>query len=78
VTSPIKWWRQPDHYDWISGYRQARRMTPLTRAMVALTAAALGIAPLAMLAGSHPPSSPSGWPWRYSPAPVRWVAHFCS
>jgi diguanylate cyclase len=60
VTAPIVWWRQPDHYDWISGYLQARRMTPHTRATVALTAASLGIAPLAMLASPHPPSGPIG------------------
>ena len=50
-----RWWRQPDHYDWLSGYLAARNLQRVTRYMVAFTVGATGLAPLlALLSPSAP------------------------
>jgi diguanylate cyclase (GGDEF)-like protein len=50
-----RWWRQPDHYDWLSGYLAARNMRRFTRYMVACTVGTTGLAPLlALLSPSAP------------------------
>ncbi|MCU1698333.1 MAG: hypothetical protein JWR34_4396 [Mycobacterium sp.] len=50
-----RWWRQPDHYDWLSGYLAARNLRRLTRYLVAFTVGATGLAPLLVLLS---PSAP--------------------
>ena len=45
----VHWWRQTDHYDWISGYLLARKMRALTRAIMALVAGSFGVIPLLLL-----------------------------
>jgi diguanylate cyclase (GGDEF)-like protein len=42
------WWRQPDHYDWLSGYLDAQRLGGLTRFMMVAVIVLLGIAPVLM------------------------------
>ena len=37
------WWRQADHYDRLSAYLQARGMATVTRAIIAVIAAALSV-----------------------------------
>lgn len=31
-----RWWNQPDHYDWLSGYLESQGLRPITRLMMAL------------------------------------------
>lgn len=46
-----KWWNQPDHFDWLSGYLQTRGLaTPLRRAL-AVVAASLALVPINALWG---------------------------
>jgi hypothetical protein len=50
-----RWWRQPDHYDWLSEYLAARNLRRFTRYMVACTVGTTGLAPLlALLSPSAP------------------------
>lgn len=49
------WWRQPDHYAWVSAYLQIRRMTGMTRAALAIITATFAVVPFAMLWSSAPP-----------------------
>ncbi|MDO0977065.1 GGDEF domain-containing protein [Mycolicibacterium frederiksbergense] len=42
------WWRQPDHYDWLSGYLDAQRLRGLTRSMMVAVIVLLGTAPVLM------------------------------
>lgn len=42
------WWRQPDHYDWLSGYLDAQRLRGFTRLMMVAVIVALGTAPVLM------------------------------
>ncbi|MBW0019813.1 MAG: GGDEF domain-containing protein [Mycobacterium sp.] len=48
------WWRQPDHYDWLSEYLAARGLKPFVRCLLVVTLANLAAATLLML------TSPSG------------------
>lgn len=48
------WWRQPDHYDWLSEYLEARRLKPFVRCLLVMILTTLAAATLLML------SSPSG------------------
>ncbi|BBX19577.1 GGDEF domain-containing protein [Mycolicibacterium duvalii] len=41
-----RWWHQPDHFDWLSGYLQARGLARPTRRMMVLVAASLALVPL--------------------------------
>jgi diguanylate cyclase (GGDEF)-like protein len=43
------WWRQPDHYEWLSDYLAARNLLRFTRFMMAAIVASLGLPPLLML-----------------------------
>ena len=50
-----RWWRQPDHYAWLSEYLAARNLRRFTRYMVAGTVGTTGLAPLfALLSPSAP------------------------
>ncbi|MGE2717938.1 diguanylate cyclase domain-containing protein [Mycolicibacterium litorale] len=46
-----KWWRQPDHFDWLSGYLQTRGMAAPMRRGLALVAASLVLVPVNALWG---------------------------
>jgi diguanylate cyclase (GGDEF)-like protein len=48
------WWRQPDHYDWLSDYLAARGLKPFVRYLLAAILTTLVVATMLML------SSPSG------------------
>jgi diguanylate cyclase (GGDEF)-like protein len=52
-----RWWRQPDHYEWLSGYLASRGLQRFTQIMVATIVLALGAIPLLML---WSPSGPQG------------------
>ncbi|MET0896566.1 MAG: GGDEF domain-containing protein [Mycobacterium sp.] len=41
-----RWWRQPDHFDWLSGYLQNRGMGRPIRRMLAVVAASLALVPI--------------------------------
>lgn len=41
-----RWWRQPDHFDWLSGYLQNRGMGRPMRRMLAVVAASLALVPI--------------------------------
>lgn len=46
-----RWWRQPDHFDWLSGYLQSRGMAGPMRRMMAVVAASLMLVPLNVVWG---------------------------
>ncbi len=53
-----RWWRQPDHYQWLSSYLAARNLQTFTRVMMFAVVGALGLVPVLMLltpAGPHGP-----------------------
>lgn len=55
-----RWWRQPDHYQWLSAYLAVRNLQRFTRYMMATIVAALGLVPVLMLftpAGPHAPAA---------------------
>ena len=52
-----RWWRQPDHFRWLSSYLAARRLLTFTRYMMAVVVATLGLPPLLML---FSPAGPEG------------------
>ena len=55
-----EWWRQPDHFRWLSGYlghRRLRRFTGLTMAAIVVT---FGAVPLVMLFSPAGPATMSG------------------
>src|SRR5258708_5345303 len=43
------WWRQPDHFDWLSGYLATRGLTALTRYILAAILSMLAMATLLMM-----------------------------
>jgi diguanylate cyclase (GGDEF)-like protein len=44
-----RWWRQPDHYRWLSTYLATRRLQRFTRYMMAVIVILMGAVPLLML-----------------------------
>jgi diguanylate cyclase (GGDEF)-like protein len=50
-----RWWRQPDHYAWLSAYLAARGLQRLTRYMIACIVALLGLVPLLTLLSTFGP-----------------------
>lgn len=52
-----RWWRQPDHYQWLSDYLAARNLQLFTRYMMAVIVLLLGVVPVLML---FTPAGPSG------------------
>jgi diguanylate cyclase len=57
VTSIRWWWRQPDHFDWLSAFLHVRRMATMTRGVLVAVTLCLAAVPLTMLVGSQPPVS---------------------
>lgn len=55
-----QWWRQPDHFDWLSAYLGARNLLRFTRFIVAAVVLLLGVAPLLMLMSPVGPQSTMG------------------
>jgi diguanylate cyclase (GGDEF)-like protein len=52
------WWRQPDHYDWLSDYLAARGLKPFVRYLLAAILTNLAAATLLMLFSSSGPQTP--------------------
>lgn len=50
-----RWWLQPGHYDWFSGYLHAHRMIGAVRAMMAVIAGSLALCLVALLLSSDGP-----------------------
>lgn len=48
------WWRQPDHFDWLTGYLQSRGLSTAARRMFALISASLAFYPADVLLGPRP------------------------
>lgn len=55
-----RWWRQPDHYQWLSAYLAVRNLQRFTRYMMAAIVVALGLVPVLMLFTPQGPHSPVG------------------
>jgi diguanylate cyclase (GGDEF)-like protein len=67
VAAFARWWRQPSHYDWLSGYIQARGISRATRLMMAVISASLSLCLVALLAGAGGPRDPV-------PVAMTWIA----
>jgi diguanylate cyclase (GGDEF)-like protein len=52
------WWRQPDHFDWLSDYLAARRLTAPSRYVLAAILVILAAATLLMLLSPSGPQDP--------------------
>jgi diguanylate cyclase (GGDEF)-like protein len=39
-----RWWRQPDHFDWLSAYIADHGLQPITRGVISVSAATVGLA----------------------------------
>ncbi|KUI27559.1 diguanylate cyclase [Mycobacterium sp. IS-1742] len=50
-----RWWRQPDHFDWITGYLRARGMLGVARWNLAFSTAALALVPAILAMGAQGP-----------------------
>lgn len=48
------WWRQPDHFDWLTGYLQAHGLSANTRRVLAVVSASLALWPVNVLWGQTP------------------------
>ncbi|ORW33176.1 diguanylate cyclase [Mycobacterium paraense] len=48
------WWRQPDHFDWLTGYLQAHGLSANTRRVLAGVSASLALWPVNVLWGQTP------------------------
>lgn len=55
VASLERWWRQPSHYDWLSGYLHARGWSSATRALMAFIAGSLAVGLIALLVSADGP-----------------------
>jgi diguanylate cyclase (GGDEF)-like protein len=53
-----RWWRQPDHYQWLSAYLAVRNLQRFTRYMMASIVLALGAVPMIMLVSPRGPHGP--------------------
>ena len=52
------WWRQPDHYDWLSDYLAGRGLKPFVRYLLAAILTNFAAATLLMLISSSGPQTP--------------------
>ncbi|MDT5176419.1 MAG: hypothetical protein QOJ95_617, partial [Mycobacterium sp.] len=50
-----RWWLQPSHYDWLSGYLHARGISGAARTMMAAIAASLSLCLVALLVSADGP-----------------------
>ena len=55
-----KWWAQPDHYRWLSGYLGYRNVRVFTRYMMAAVVVSLGAVPLLIMWTPFGPKGPVG------------------
>jgi diguanylate cyclase (GGDEF)-like protein len=62
-----RWWQQPSHYDWLSGYLHARGMSAPTRTMMASIAGSLALCLIALLFSADGPQG-------IIPTAMTWVA----
>lgn len=62
-----RWWRQPSHYDWLSGYIHARGIGRATRLVMAVISASLSLCLVALVVGAGGPRDPL-------PVAMTWVA----
>ena len=53
------WWRQPDHYDWLSDYLAARGLKLFVRYLLVAILATLAAATLLMLISPSGPQTPT-------------------
>src|SRR5579875_1967773 len=51
------WWRQPDHYEWLSDYLAARRLKPFVRYLLVTILATLAVATTLMLFSAGGPQT---------------------
>lgn len=49
-----EWWRQADHFDWLTGYLQAHGLSTATRRALAVVAASLVLVPFNVVLGTVP------------------------
>jgi diguanylate cyclase (GGDEF)-like protein len=56
-----QWWRQPDHFHWLSGYLGYRNVRGFTQRMMGSIVVVLGVIPVLMLFSPSGPSSALGW-----------------
>lgn len=45
----VQWWKQPDHFEWLSGYLKARGLARPTRLLMAALSGALVFVPLGVI-----------------------------
>ena len=57
MTAIRWWWRQSDHFDWLTAFLHVRRMATMTRGVLVAVTLCLAAVPFAMLLGSAPPVS---------------------
>ncbi|MET0702293.1 MAG: GGDEF domain-containing protein, partial [Mycobacterium sp.] len=55
VAALKRWWRQPSHYDWLSGYLHSRGWSGATRILMASIASSLALSLIALLASVDGP-----------------------
>ncbi|ANE80959.1 hypothetical protein A7U43_18150 [Mycobacterium adipatum] len=53
-----RWWRQPDHYEWLSVYLESQQLRWPLQLIMATTVTAVGFVPLLLL---WSPAVPDGW-----------------
>src|SRR5664279_1982596 len=51
-----RWWRQPDHYGWLSAYLATHNLQRFTRYMMAVIVTLMGVVPLLMLWSTSGPA----------------------
>ena len=58
VAAFKRWWLQPSHYDWLSGYLHARGISGATRIMMAAISASLSLCLVALVLSADGPRDP--------------------
>ncbi|MEU0496965.1 GGDEF domain-containing protein [Mycobacterium sp. NPDC006124] len=58
MASFSRWWLQPSHYDWLSGYLHAHGISAAARIMMAGISASLALCLVALVLGTDGPSDP--------------------
>lgn len=58
MASFARWWRQPSHYDWLSGYIQARGISRVIRFVMASISVSLSLCLVALVMGADGPRDP--------------------
>lgn len=55
------WWRQPDHYDWLSDYLAARGLKPFVRYLLVTILTVLAVATVLMMSSTSGPHTSTQW-----------------